>query len=130
MKLVLKLFSSAAETHVDRSIDNPNEFVKNNVLSTLNLLNESLNYFEKLVQKTKKFILINISTDEVFGSLNNFEKFNEGANINPIVLILHQRLHDHIVRAWHKTYDMPVITIIVVIILNLEHPENLYLQLS
>tara|TARA_Y100000739_G_C20577408_1_gene450995 strand:+ start:505 stop:1575 length:1071 start_codon:yes stop_codon:yes gene_type:complete len=107
------IFHLAAESHVDRSIANPKEFFKNNVVGTLNLLNESLNHFEKLSEERKKnFILINVSTDEVFGSLkNDDEKFNEKSKYKPnSPYSASKASSDFIVRAWHKTYAIPIIT--------------------
>ncbi len=106
------IFHLAAESHVDRSILNPNHFVNNNVISTLNLINASLKYYEKLsLDKQRSFVFIHISTDEVFGSLQEFDKrFNEKSKYKPnSPYSASKAASDHIVRAWNKTYGFPAI---------------------
>ena len=119
LKLILRevdpeiIFHLAAETHVDRSITNPNNFFVNNVIGTLNLMNESLIHYEKLSEERQKnFIFINVSTDEVFGSLkNNDAKFNEESKYKPnSPYSASKASSDYIARAWNKTYGLPVIT--------------------
>tara|TARA_Y100000768_G_scaffold521_1_gene370 strand:- start:3596 stop:4651 length:1056 start_codon:yes stop_codon:yes gene_type:complete len=101
------IINFAAETHVDRSIDSPDEFIKTNVLGTLNLLKISLKYFKK----KKKFKFIHVSTDEVFGSLDlNSEPFTEKSRYQPnSPYSASKASSDHLVRAWFKTYGLPTI---------------------
>ena len=84
------IFHLAAETHVDRSLENPLRFIETNIIGTFNILQASLNYYQKLsLLKQKSFRLHHISTDEVFGSLGSTGKFDEEQNMIPEVLILH-----------------------------------------
>jgi len=101
------IINFAAETHVDRSIDNPNAFINTNVLGTLNLLQASLNYFK--LNSTFKFI--QISTDEVFGSLNIDQKpFIELSPYSPSSPYSASKASsDHLVSSWNKTYGLPTI---------------------
>lgn len=106
------IINFAAESHVDQSIDHPDIFVKTNVLGTLNLLNIGLNYFKSLKsEKKKKFKFIQVSTDEVFGSLKfNEPKFTEKSNYKPNSPYSSSKASsDHLSRAWYKTYKLPVI---------------------
>ena len=74
----------AAESHVDRSIDFPNSFSSNNIISTLNLLEASRKYWNLLSDNRKSFFRFHhISTDEVFGSLMSDKKFNEKSLFDP-----------------------------------------------
>ncbi len=101
----------AAETHVDRSIDKPTDFIQTNVFGTYNLLQVSLNYFNSISSKEKdEFKLIHISTDEVFGSLDQEGFFNEKTSYDPSSPYSASKASsDHLVRAWNKTYDLPTI---------------------
>ena len=105
------IFHFAAESHVDRSIMNPTSFVENNILSTLNLLEASLNHYKKLSQSRKsKFIFFHISTDEVFGSLNKTGKFNESSKYDPSSpYSASKSASDHLVKSWFITYGLPII---------------------
>ena len=105
------VFNLAAETHVDRSIDNPLSFVENNIFGTYNLLESSLKHWRNLNQNKKQtFRLIHISTDEVYGSLDAKKKFNENSSYMPnSPYSASKASSDHLVRAWHKTYDLPTI---------------------
>lgn len=99
----------AAETHVDRSIDNPNIFINTNINGTLNLLNESYKYFLGLPKK-KKFKYIQVSTDEVYGSLGKKGSFSEANPYRPNSPYSASKASaDHLVRAWYKTYNFPAI---------------------
>jgi dTDP-glucose 4,6-dehydratase len=99
----------AAETHVDRSIDNPNIFINTNINGTLNLLNESYKYFLRLPKK-KKFKFIQVSTDEVYGSLGKKGFFEETSPYRPNSPYSASKASaDHLVRAWYKTYNFPAI---------------------
>ena len=99
----------AAESHVDRSIDSPQNFIHTNILGTYYLLESSLKYYHQ--NKSKVFKLLHISTDEVFGSLQDNENlFNENSKYNPSSPYSASKASsDHLVNAWIKTYDFPAI---------------------
>ncbi len=101
----------AAESHVDRSIDGPAEFIQTNIVGTFILLNECKNYWENLEQKSKStFRFHHISTDEVFGSLGENDLFVETTPYQPNSPYSSSKASsDHLVRAWHKTYGLPTI---------------------
>ena len=101
----------AAESHVDRSIDNPFQFISSNILGTYYLLQSSLNHYEKLSNIRKdKFRFIHISTDEVFGSLNEEGFFSENTKYDPrSPYSASKASSDHLVNAWHHTYGLPSI---------------------
>ncbi len=95
------VFNFAAESHVDRSIGNPNEFVETNVNGTVNLLNASIKY------PVKKFI--QVSTDEVYGSINN-GSFNESSKLAPSSPYSASKASaEHFVYSYFKTFNLPVI---------------------
>ena len=98
----------AAESHVDRSIDSPLEFIKTNLLGTGTLLDSTLNYSN---WKAKTFFrFLHVSTDEVYGSLDNSGLFNELTPYNPSSPYSASKAgSDHLVRSWHKTYGLPII---------------------
>lgn len=99
----------AAESHVDRSIDGPGEFIETNILGTYNLLEEARAYW---VDKGKpnSFRLHHISTDEVFGSLGPDGQFTETTPYNPrSPYSASKAASDHLVQAWHHTYGLPVV---------------------
>ena len=74
----------AAESHVDKSLINPSNFIQSNIIGTFNLLEASRNHFNKLSLKRKEiFRFHHVSTDEVFGSLSDFGQFNESSNYDP-----------------------------------------------
>ena len=100
----------AAESHVDRSIDFPNSFSSNNIISTLNLLEASRKYWNLLSDNRKSiFRFHHISTDEVFGSLMSDKKFNEKSLFNPrSPYSASKAASDHLVKAWYHTYGLPV----------------------
>lgn len=102
----------AAETHVDRSVIDPESFVKTNVLGTSNLLLEALDYWKSLSQeKRAKFRFQHISTDEVYGSLG-FEDpaFREDTPYAPnSPYSASKASSDHFVRAFHETYGLPTL---------------------
>ena len=103
----------AAETHVDRSIEDPEIFMKTNILGTFHLLNASLKFWKKISSDDqKKFKFLHISTDEVFGSLSlEDEKSNELSPYKPnSPYSASKAASDHLVRAWGETYKLPVIT--------------------
>ena len=101
------LVNFAAETHVDRSIDNPNIFAKTNFLGTLTLLNASLEWFKT----NRSFIFLQISTDEVFGSLTAQDApFTEDNTYKPNSPYSASKAgSDFLVRAWNKTYNLPTL---------------------
>ena len=102
----------AAETHVDRSIDGPDEFIKSNILGTYNILNSSYSYWNNLLSEEKKnFKFLYVSTDEVYGSLDPKEApFTETSNYNPNSPYSASKASaDHLVRSWYKTYSLPVL---------------------
>ena len=98
----------AAESHVDRSIINPNDFIKNNIVGTFSLLDASYNYWTKLKNKNK-FIFIQISTDEVYGTLNKSDKsFTENTKYDPSSPYSASKASaDHIVKSYYKTFKFP-----------------------
>ena len=103
----------AAESHVDRSISDPSAFVSSNVIGTVNLLKCSLRYWKALnTQLKSQFRFIHISTDEVFGSLDkNGKAFTEMHRYMPnSPYSASKAASDHFVRAFHHTYDLPIIT--------------------
>ena len=101
----------AAESHVDRSIDGPGEFVQTNVVGTFVLLQESLRYWRSLSgERREGFRFHHISTDEVFGSLGEEGFFHESYPYQPTSpYSASKAASDHFVRAWHHTYGLPVI---------------------
>jgi dTDP-glucose 4,6-dehydratase len=102
----------AAETHVDRSIDRPDDFIRTNVSGTFTLLEVARGYWEGLEGEAReKFRLHHISTDEVFGSLDAEGHFTEETAYKPNSPYAASKAGaDHLVRAWHKTFGLPVVT--------------------
>ena len=105
------IFHLAAESHVDRSIDEPSSFIESNILGTFNLLEATNNHFRNLSSQRKKiFRLIHISTDEVFGSLGEAGSFDENTPYNPrSPYSASKASSDHLVKAWFNTYGTPII---------------------
>lgn len=101
----------AAESHVDRSIDGPADFVKTNVVGTTTLLEVATEYFRKLDQSAREtFRFHHISTDEVFGSLGASGLFTESSPYLPnSPYAASKAAADHFVRAFHRTYGLPVV---------------------
>ena len=101
----------AAESHVDRSINSPREFIESNILGTYNLLEASRSYLNKLNgNKKSNFRFHHISTDEVFGSLSDIGTFSEKTPYDPrSPYSASKASSDHLVRAWHHTYNFPII---------------------
>ena len=101
----------AAESHVDRSIDGPMEFINTNVLGTAVLLDTALRYWRGLDGAAKKaFRFHHVSTDEVFGSLGDEGMFTETTPYDPSSPYSASKAgSDHIVRAWHRTFGLPVL---------------------
>lgn len=101
----------AAESHVDRSIDGPLEFVQTNVLGTCRLLEEARRYYGQLpADQRERFRFLQISTDEVYGSLGPEGLFTEDTPYAPSSpYSASKAAADHLVRAWHHTYGLPVL---------------------
>jgi len=101
----------AAESHVDRSIDGPGEFIQTNVVGTFSLLQAALNHWRLLTEKqNKNFRFHHISSDEVFGSLGAEGSFREDTPYSPnSPYSASKAASDHLVRAWHHTYGLPVV---------------------
>lgn len=103
----------AAESHVDRSIHGPEEFVQTNVVGTFRLLDETLTYWKSLTDTKKEvFRFLHVSTDEVYGSLGDSDPlFTESKQYEPnSPYSASKAASDHFVRAYHHTYGLPVIT--------------------
>jgi len=103
----------AAESHVDRSIHGPGDFIETNIVGTYNLLESVRSYWNNLVEPLKKaFRFLHISTDEVYGSLN--EKASCFTENNPYKpnspYSASKAASDHLVRAWFHTYGLPTLT--------------------
>ena len=99
----------AAETHVDRSIDGPADFVETNVNGTFNMLEAARSYWQAQ-GNPKGFRFHHISTDEVFGSLGPTGMFTEDTPYDPrSPYSASKASSDHLVRAWHETYGLPVV---------------------
>ena len=103
------IFNLASETHVDRSIDTPVQFVKNNILSSLNLVDIIRKIYSK--KKLKKFKLIHISTDEVYGNVINKPSDEERAYRPNSPYAASKASVDHILRAYKITYHLPLIIV-------------------
>jgi dTDP-glucose 4,6-dehydratase len=101
----------AAESHVDRSIDGPAEFLSTNVTGTYVLLEAALAYWKDLNNTHKdQFRFLHVSTDEVFGSLGDVGLFHEDTPYRPnSPYAASKAAADHLVRAWGKTYGLPVL---------------------
>ena len=102
----------AAESHVDRSIDGPAEFVRTNVVGTLNLLEKARDYWRGLdAARRDAFRFLHVSTDEVYGSLGPTGKFTEQTPYAPnSPYSASKAASDHLVRAFHHTYGLPTLT--------------------
>ena len=98
----------AAESHVDRSIEGPAEFIQTNVLGTLNLLEQSRLHFQHL--NNDNFRFLHISTDEVYGSLGDHGKFLETTPYDPSSPYSASKAgSDHLVRSWNRTFGLPTL---------------------
>ncbi|MBX9404042.1 dTDP-glucose 4,6-dehydratase [Lysobacter sp. BMK333-48F3] len=102
----------AAESHVDRSIDGPAAFVHTNVVGTLSLLEQVRDYWKQLDAPARDgFRFLHVSTDEVYGSLGETGKFTETTQYAPnSPYSASKAASDHLVRAFHHTYGLPVLT--------------------
>lgn len=102
------IINFAAESHVDRSIDNYSDFVNTNILGVINLLNCSLDYYNSNSKDFLKFI--HISTDEVYGSLGNNGSFTEKSTYTPSSPYSASKASsDHFVTSWNKTFGLPTV---------------------
>ncbi len=101
----------AAESHVDRSIDAPSEFVQTNVVGTFNLVGSSLEHWKTLSgRRRQEFRFLHVSTDEVYGTLGDTGRFTESTRYDPhSPYAASKAASDHLVRSWGATYDLPVI---------------------
>jgi len=104
------VFHLAAESHVDRSIEGPQEFIATNVMGTSVLLEKAQSYYEALNSNDKAaFRFIHVSTDEVFGALGKTGKFSESSPYRPnSPYSASKASSDLLVRSWFKTYGLPV----------------------
>jgi dTDP-glucose 4,6-dehydratase len=99
----------AAESHVDRSIDGPDDFVQTNITGTFNMLEAARAYWQG-AGRPAEFRFHHISTDEVFGSLGETGKFTEDTPYDPrSPYSASKAASDHLVRAWGETYGLPVV---------------------
>lgn len=101
----------AAESHVDRSIEGPGEFIQTNVIGTFTLLQAARSHWEKLKGARKdRFRFLHISTDEVYGSLGDDGFFHETTPYDPSSpYSASKAASDHLALAWHRTYGLPVV---------------------
>jgi dTDP-glucose 4,6-dehydratase len=100
------LFNLAAETHVDRSINNPQNFVRSNILGVYNILE----CIKKYIKIRKNFRMIHVSTDEVYGDIWGSKKSKEGDKYQPSSPYSASKASaDHLINAYVKTYGLPII---------------------
>ena len=101
------VFNFAAESHVDRSIDGPREFIQTNIFGTFNLLESSRHYFKNI---NHDFKFIHVSTDEVYGDLGEGGFFKETSPYKPnSPYSASKAASDHLSKAWGHTYGLPVV---------------------
>ena len=105
------IMNLAAESHVDRSIDSPNDFIDTNIKGTFILLQVALKYWQSLPEPEKSvFRFHHISTDEVYGSLDDTGLFTEQSSYDPrSPYSASKAASDHLAKAWFHTYGLPVI---------------------
>jgi dTDP-glucose 4,6-dehydratase len=105
------VFHFAAETHVDRSIDDPSQFIETNIHGTFVMLQASLGYWNHLIPREREnFRFVHVSTDEVYGSLGNQGFFTEATAYRPNSPYSASKAgSDHLARAWYATYGLPTI---------------------
>lgn len=102
----------AAETHVDRSIDDPDPFVATNIHGTFVLLKAALRYWSRLGQARDRFRFLHVSTDEVFGALDSGDRFRETTAFDPSSpYAASKAAADHLVKSWHRTYGLPTLIV-------------------
>ena len=101
------VFHFAAESHVDRSIDGPGDFINTNIIGTYNLLEISRKYHNR---NNTNFKFIHVSTDEVYGDLDDEGYFTETTPYNPSSPYAASKASsDHLARAWYRTFQLPII---------------------
>ena len=105
------IFHLAAESHVDRSIENSEPFLQSNIVGTFNILESARKHWENMELSRKKgFRLLHISTDEVFGSLDSEGKFSEKSTYDPRSPYSATKAgSDHLCNAWLHTFNLPII---------------------
>ena len=101
----------AAESHVDRSIDGPADFIQTNIVGTFNLLDVAKKYWDGLTgEKKERFRFHHVSTDEVYGDLEDTGFFTEDTAYEPSSPYSASKASsDHLVRAWYRTYGFPIV---------------------
>ncbi len=100
----------AAESHVDRSIDRPTEFINTNIIGTYVLLEAALAHWQKRGPRAKEFRFLHVSTDEVYGALTSEGKFTEETRYDPrSPYSATKAASDHLVRAWSHTFGLPTL---------------------
>ena len=100
------LFNLAAETHVDRSINNPQDFIKSNIIGVYNIL-ECIKEHTKI---HKNFKMIHVSTDEVYGDIKGLKKSREGDKYQPSSPYSASKASaDHLINAYVRTYNLPIV---------------------
>ncbi|BCX81325.1 dTDP-glucose 4,6-dehydratase [Methylomarinovum caldicuralii] len=106
------IINFAAESHVDRSIDSPGDFIHTNVVGTFELLEAARGYWRELpAAEREAFRFLHVSTDEVYGSLGETSKFTEETPYRPNSPYSASKAgSDHLVRAYHHTYGLPTLT--------------------
>ena len=101
------IFNLAAETHVDRSIDNPDNFIKSNILGLYNLLKATKKYLKK---NKKKFKLVHVSTDEVYGDIEEGKRSDENFPYAPSSPYSSSKASaDHLLKSFIRTYKVPAV---------------------
>lgn len=108
-----KVINFAAESHVDRSIDGPADFIQTNIVATFNLIECFRKYFDEMDKESKdNFRFLHVSTDEVYGSLGlDEDPFDEKHQFQPnSPYSASKASSDHIVRSYFSTFNMPVLT--------------------
>ena len=105
------IINFAAESHVDRSIDGPKDFINTNIIGTYELLQASLSYYQSLsIAMQKKFRLLHVSTDEVYGSLGKTGYFKETTPYAPSSPYSASKASsDHLMKAWFHTFKLPIL---------------------
>ena len=105
------IINFAAESHVDRSIDGPKDFINTNIIGTYTLLQAALDYYNSLNSKLKsQFRFLHVSTDEVYGSLGSEGLFKETTPYNPSSPYSASKASsDHLVKAWFHTFELPIL---------------------
>ena len=110
------VFHLAAESHVDRSITQPADFIQTNIVGTFNLVEQSRSYLTENPEKQNTFRFIHVSTDEVYGDLGsiaeNFKAFTETSPYKPSSpYSASKAASDHLIQAWWRTYQLPGILV-------------------